>query len=277
MSKTCLAILFLCSLAGITGYGAALPRPPASVVDHLKFIDWPERCGKQLPRWCKDTHPTAWTAADKTALQNVFTQLEAIPRVRPILEEFGSSDYTRLVKFKTGLSIVGNRAVARPETLAWVDRDHKGLYFNQRFPSAAFGVDPISRELNVKAHYLLHEIFHVIDASRHYSSSRMFLAARKASLVGIDGHACLQSRNQLLEAYGLELYADGWNRMRMAMQAVAYSGDKSHFLPSPVLCLEGEDGDREAFAELASFWWLDPRARTYIQVDMRNWLDQTFH
>jgi hypothetical protein len=236
-------------------------------IENIRFVDWPASC-VNLPIWCSVAQPSSWSESERQQVKELILRLASVDRIRPIIEGLVNSQYGVFVKFKIGFTVENGRlGPPRSSNLAWIDHNRPGLNLSQVFLDANFGTDPSGFE--VKSKLLLHEAFHVIDRRDMLSVDPGFVKARVAALSGVDVTACRRIRASLLNAYEKGMFVDGWRQMRSTMRNTTALSN----LPSPVVCGEG---DAEAFAEFASFWFVDPEAKNYYPREMAAWLTQTF-
>lgn len=234
---------------------------------------------------CAATEQTEWVESDRQFIRDLIARLSSRTRTDAIRKAAVAAGYRTFVKFRRGFEINARGYQPRKKAMAWVLQPSKSIGFigvNQRFIDVALGVDPISG-FDVKEQRLLHELFHVIDRQRHYSEQAEFRRAYDEAQNGIDPIRCQKIRDQYLAQLERGDDSNAWIAMRNGMIAMRNEmqarrntrSDPNRFPPTAIACMMTNDRFEEAFAEFASFWYLDPKAKDTFPTPIAAWLAKT--
>jgi hypothetical protein len=225
-----------------------------------------------LGAFCGAAVPSAWTESEKNSIRDLLSRLTKKRGIKAATKAAFSARYGRAFKFKWGIETNdGRRFKPRLGAQAWFGAPADSFGFSQGFVDSKLGADLLSG-FDVKERILLHELFHAVDRVHSYSSSSAFMRAHDTSINGFDRQRCLAIRDRYLQEMGSSHERDAWVHMRQSMRQLKSQVNMRKLLPTPTVCLSGEDRYEESFAEFASFWYLDARSKSYFPAPIADWL-----
>ncbi|MFS4458650.1 hypothetical protein [Bdellovibrio sp. HCB2-146] len=217
----------------------------------------------------------AWSAEEKEVVSGYLRNIKG-PRLAFLLKTIKSKGITKLHRVVYGSTWYNNAAERRAEFMRstnsgilWVDPVTNVIGFTDRFFKGTEFIDPFA-QIERKQLNVLHELIHVFDiANGHISSEEGFKRAsgwawdgKEFVINGVDYQAAMKDWESTYALIKHHKAADAYHNDRvMGVQygfPTLYSMTNSH----------------ECFAEILSYYILDPTAPTYLSPSLMKYFDQ---
>jgi hypothetical protein len=265
-------------LLGLMLVNTAFGKTPKSAFDIMTFEDSFE-CNDKFPHhsFCESVEFKAWNDDEKALVGNYLKNLND-PRLRFFLKTLQKNGITKIHRVKYSSSwytSVAERKVkfvrATDKAILWVNPVTHVIGFTDSFFSSSEFMDPYARmprkQLNV-----LHELSHVFDISLgHLSSNKEFSEAAgwywnvKSEEFEIKGFPSLQTKSEFQSVLDF---------IKNDKTPAAYERDRVqgvlHGFPTVYSMLNSH----ECFAELLTYYILDPTAPVYLSKDVMSYFDK---
>lgn len=265
-------------LLGITGFAHA--GEIQSALDIMTFED-SFVCQQEDMRRCphhsfsEAVEFKAWTAEEKEVVSGYLRNIKG-PRLQFFLKKIKEKGITKLHRVVYGSTWYNNAAERRAEFvrsansgILWVDPVTNVIGFTDRFFKGTAFIDPFA-QIERKQLNVLHELIHVFDiANGHISSAEGF---KQASGWAWDGKQFVI--NGVDYGAAMKDWESTYALIKHHKAADAYHNDRVMGVQYGFPTLYSMTNSHECFAEILSYYILDPTAPTYLSPELMKYFDQ---
>lgn len=216
----------------------------------------------------------AWSPEEKEIVSEYLRNIKG-PRLAFFLKTIKEKGITKLHRVVYGSTWYNNAAERRAEFvrsansgILWVDPVTNVIGFTDRFFKGTAFVDPFA-QIERKQLNVLHELIHVFDiANGHISSEDGF---KKASGWAWDGKQFVI--NGVDYATAMRDWESIYRLIKNHKAVDAYHTDRVKGVQYGFPTLYSMTNSHESFAEILSYYILDPTAPTYLSPELMKYFD----
>ena len=264
------AVYLIFILASLTQATELTPNEIFEYADTFK-------CNDKFPHhsFCKAVEFKPWTEEERMVFENILTELDR-PELQHFYESIKDKGITKFHRVSYAASWYPNHRLRRTQfsrkqdkVLLWVDPVTKVIGVMDQFFTSTEFMDPYAK-VSRKTLNILHELAHVYDVANDHISSksnisklaRWYWDGKRHAINGLDYDEVLTHFNKIL------------GHVKDKDSARAYSEDRRLGVKYGFPTIYSMMNSHECFAELVSYYILDPQAKHYLSEEIQQELDK---
>ena len=257
---------FLLLIAGLESFAA-------SPIDFITFPDNFE-CNEKFPHhsFCEAVVFKPWAESEKNELKNILKELDR-PELKNFYKTIKEKGTTKFHRVSFSSRWVPNQIKRRAEfirvidnSLIWADPVTGVVGITDKFFKSSDFIDPYAK-LPRKTLNILHELAHVYDIARKHVSSEIksemgwYWDGKEDTIKSIDYKKSQQEFREILEYLQID-------------SSKTYSEDRLRGIQYGYPTLYSMTNGHECFAELVTYYVLDPEAKKYLSEEIQTTLNK---
>ena len=264
------AVYLIFILASLTQATELTPNEIFEYADTFK-------CNDKFPHhsFCKAVEFKPWTEEERMVFENILTELDR-PELQHFYKSIKNKGITKFHRVSYAASWYPNHRLRRTQfsrkqekVLLWVDPVTKVIGVMDQFFTSTEFMDPYAK-VSRKTLNILHELAHVYDVANDHISSKSNISklagwywdGKRHAINGLDYDEVLTHFNKIL------------GHVKDKDSARAYSEDRRLGVKYGFPTIYSMMNSHECFAELVSYYILDPQAKHYLSEEIQQELDK---
>jgi hypothetical protein len=251
----------------------------ASPIDFMTFPDSFE-CNEKFPHYsfCDAVEFKPWTEAEKDKIKSILKEIDRpeLANFYKTIQEKGikEKNFTKFYRVTYSSTLIPNSKMRRAEfirknenTLIWVNPVTNVIGITDNFFGSNNFIDPYTK-LPRDTHAILHELAHVFDIAQKHISSEI-----KSDLGwSWDG------KNDFIRDIDYQKSQDEFKEILVYIEQdntnKTYYEDRIRGIKYGYPTLYSMTNSHECFAELITYYVLDPKAKEYMSQDIQTKLKE---
>lgn len=262
------------SILSLISLTFALSSFAASPIDFMTFADSFE-CNAKFPHYsfCEAVEFKPWTEAEKDKLKNILKELDRpeLANFYKKIQEKGITKFHRVTYSSTWFPNSQQRRAQfirqTENTLIWVNPLTNVIGITDKFFGTNDFIDPYSK-LPRDTHAILHELAHVYDIARKHISSE----------IRSDLGWAWDGKNDFIKNVDYQKSQDEFKEILVYIEQndtnKTYYEDRIRGVKYGYPTLYSMTNSHECFAELVTYYVLDPNAKDYMSKEIQSKLKE---